>query len=163
MALQPRDQRHLEAARGYIALGMHLDANDELEQIDATCRHLPEVLSVRLAVYQSAKRWELAIVVAKQLAAIDSQNPQWAISLAYATRRLTSIEAAKVILLDAAAKHPEEPIIHYNLGCYECQLGDLDAAKSHLKRATELQPQCAAMAMDDPDLEPLWEMIAGLQ
>ena len=161
MPLEPSDQRHLEAARGYIALGMHSDANEELEQIDATCRQLPEVLSVRLAVYQTAKNWELAVVVAKQLAAYDPRNPHWPLALSYATRRTESLDAAKLILLEAAAKHPDEPIIQYNLARYECQLGNLDAAKDHLKRATKLQPQCAAMALNDPDLEPLWQMIAG--
>ena len=163
MPLDPNDQRHLQAAQGYIALGMHLDANEELEQIDAAFRHLPEVLAVRLAVYQSAKRWELATVVAKQLAAGAPEDPQWPISLAYATRRLESIEAAKAILLEATAKHPDEPIIHYNLGCYACQLGELDAAKDYLMRAFELQPKCLEMALDDADLAPLWRMIATLE
>ena len=135
---------------------MHLDANEELEKIDPFCRRLPEVLAVRLAVYQAAKSWELAQVVAKQLAVDDRENPEWPISLAYATRRVMSIEAAKMILLAAAAKHPEEPIIHYNLGCYENQVGNLSAAKAHLKRAFELQSKCREMALDDPDLEPLW-------
>ena len=82
MPLEPRDQRHLEAAQGYIALGMHLAANDELDQIDALCRCLPEVLAVRLGVYQSAKNWELAHAVAKRLMAEDPDNSQWPIWLA---------------------------------------------------------------------------------
>jgi hypothetical protein len=24
---------------------------------------------------------------------------------------------------------PDEPILHYNLACYECQLGDVEVAK----------------------------------
>lgn len=86
---------------------MHLDANDELDQIDPFCRCLPEVLAVSLALYQAAKKWELTQVVAKQLAAGDPGNPQGPISVAYATRRLESIEAPKLILLEAAAEHPK--------------------------------------------------------
>ena len=161
--LEPNDQRHLQAAQGYIALGMVSEANDELEQINAACRRLPEVLAVSIAVYQKAERWEMVQVVAKQLATDQPDNPQWPISLAYATRRLEWIDAAKTILLDAATKHRDEPIIHYNLGCYECQLGNIDVAKDHLMRAFQLQPKCTEMALDDPDLAPLWRMIATLE
>lgn len=162
MPLEADQQRHLDAAQGYIALGMHLEANEELEQIDPFCRALPAVLAVRLAVYEAAAKWELSEAVAKRLWDADPTNAQWAISLAYATRRLRSLEAAKVILLTASAEHSEEPIIHYNLACYECQLGDLDAAKEHLKLAIELQPKCRDIALDDPDLEPFWHRISAL-
>ncbi len=100
MLLEPPDQQHLAAAEGFLALGMYEDANSELEEIDPFCRRLPEVLAVRLGIYQGTKKWEMAQVVAKQLATDDPLNPQWPISLAYVTRRLESLEAAKAILLD---------------------------------------------------------------
>ena len=99
-----------------------------------------------MEAYLATRNWELAQALAKRLASDDPADPQWAISLAFATRRVESIEAAKEILLEAAARHPNEPTIHYNLSCYECQLGNLDAAKVRVKRAIELQPKCAAMA-----------------
>ncbi len=159
MPLEPPDQQRLAAAEGYLALGMCEDANSELEEIDPFCRRLPEVLTLRLSIYQRTKRWEMAQVVAKQLTVDDASNPQWPIALAYATRRLESLEAARAILLDAVSRHPKEPIIHYNLGCYSCQLGDLESAKDHLKRAFALEPQCRAMALDDSDLRPLWDSL----
>lgn len=161
MPLEPTDQQHLEAAQGYTALGMHGDANDELEKIDAFCRRLPEVLAVRLAIYQGAKNWELVQVIAKQLLTDNPDHPQWSISLAYATRRLESVGAAKSILLEAATRHPKEAIIHYNLACYDCQLGELSTAKAHLNRAFTLAPECRAMALDDEDLQPLWKSISS--
>ncbi len=159
MPLELPDRQHLAAAEGFLALGMCDDANSELEEIDPFCRRLPEVLAVRLGIYQQTKRWEMAQVVAKQLATDDSSNPQWLISLAYATRRLESLEPAKAILLDAVSRHPKEPIIHYNLACYDCQMGHLESAKDHLKRAFDLAAQCRAMALDDPDLKPLWKSL----
>ena len=67
--------------------------------------------------------------MAKCLLNHDPAEVQWSISLAYATRRAESIEAAKVILLEAVERHPKEPILHYNLTCYECQLGEVEVAK----------------------------------
>ncbi len=77
MLLEPPDQQRLAAAEGYLALGMCEDANSELEEIDPFCRRLPEVLTLRLGIYQRTKRWEMAQVVAKQLAVDDASNPQW--------------------------------------------------------------------------------------
>src|SRR5262249_16021717 len=54
----------------------------------------------------------------------------------------------------------EDPTIHYNLAYYECQLGNLSAAKEHLVRATKTGVKFRTMALDDTDLEPLWSEIA---
>ena len=161
MPLLPDDQRHLTAAEGYAGLAMYLDANAELEQIDAEVRHVAEVLAVRLEIYRGLEKWELMQTVAGRLAAHDPADAQWAISLAYATRRAQSIEAAKSILLEAVERLPEEPILHYNLACYECQLGELEVAKARLAHAFELEPKCRLIALDDEDLAPHWDSLAG--
>jgi predicted Zn-dependent protease len=157
--LLPDDRRHLTAAEGYAALGMYLDANAELEEIDAEVRHVAEVLTVRLEIYLGLEKWELMQTVADRLAAHDPDNVQWSISLAFATRRAQSIEAAKLILLEAVESHPKEPILHYNLACYECQLGDIEVAKARLAHACKLSEKCRLMALDDADLEPLWALL----
>ena len=74
-------------AEGFVELGMWLDANAELEEIDAEVRHVPEVLEVRVRIYRALKQWELLQVVAKTLAIHDPDEPQWTASWAYATRR----------------------------------------------------------------------------
>ena len=100
--------------------------------------------------------------VAKRLAEFQPHDIQWTISLAYATRRAESIEAAKEILMQALQRHPDEAMVHFNLGCYASQLGDLTLAKAHLKRAFVIEPKCRLMALDDPDLKPLWAQIGNL-
>jgi tetratricopeptide (TPR) repeat protein len=139
---------------------MYDDANAEVEEIDPLCRVLPEVLVIRLEIYGRTKNWDLMQIVAKKLAQHDPGKAQWVILLAYATRRAESIEAAKRILLEAVVAHSQEPIVHFNLACYHCQMGDLQSAKRNLERAFELQPKCREMALDDPDLEPLWDSLA---
>ena len=78
---------------------MFLDADAELEAIDAEVRHVSEVLTVRLEIYRGLEKWELMQTVAGRLAAHDPDNAQLAISLAYATRRAQSIDDAKAKLL----------------------------------------------------------------
>jgi tetratricopeptide (TPR) repeat protein len=163
MPLEPADRQYLRAAHGYLELEMYSEAAAELNNIDPVCLAAPEVLSVRLWVYAGLQNWGMMQSVAKRLSGRDPTNAQWAISAAYATRRAESIAAAKSILMRALELHPEEPTIHYNLACYECQLGNLSDAKEHLMQATKADVKFKAMALDDSDLEPLWEEIGRLE
>lgn len=147
------------AAQGYLELGMPLEANEELEQIEAEQRGHTEVLAVRVRIYQVLKKWELMQAVAKRLALIDPDNVQWTVSWAYATRRADSIDEARMILLNAVGRLPAAAVLHYNLACYECQLGDLEEAKSRLKRAFQLDSRYRLKALDEPDLEAVWSSL----
>jgi lipopolysaccharide biosynthesis regulator YciM len=122
MPLEPPDHQHWRAAVGYVELGMFQEANDQLENVDPFNRVAPEVLAVRLAIYQGLKKWELMQQIANRLAEFQPDDIPWTISLAYATRRADSIQAAKEILLNAEPKFPKEAIIKYNLACYFCQM-----------------------------------------
>jgi len=85
----------LRASRSYIELEMFEEANTELEEIDPFCRHLPEVLLARLAIYHGLEKWELLAVVAKKLTEWNPKEPAFFVELAYATRRAESIHAAQ--------------------------------------------------------------------
>jgi lipopolysaccharide biosynthesis regulator YciM len=159
MALEDDDLRHLMAAEGYLELGMPLEANEELERIEPDVRHVPEVLEVRLAIYRTMKRWELMQTIAARLAQYDPNETRWALSLAYATRRAESIAAARVILLEAVRRHPEVAMFHFNLACYDSQLGDIAGAKAWLQTAIAIKPKLRESALEDPDLEPLWQSL----
>lgn len=77
-------------------------------------------------------------MVAKKLVEWNSKEPSLLIELAYATRRTESIYAAHAILTRAASLHPTSAAVQFNLACYETQMGRLESAKTHLKRATEI-------------------------
>src|SRR5438477_243501 len=77
---------------------------------------------------------------AQLLAEFDVHNVDWIVSYAYATRRVESVEAAKEILVNAEQRFPNEPVIPYNLACYEAQLNNIKAARQYLKRTFSLNP-----------------------
>jgi Tfp pilus assembly protein PilF len=80
-------------------------------------------------------------------------------SLAYATRRADSIQAAKEVLLNAESKFPKEAATKYNLACYFCQTGDIQNAKRYLRKAFEIDLNWRMAALEDQDLKSLWESI----
>jgi tetratricopeptide (TPR) repeat protein len=163
MPLEHDDAQHLVAALGYVELGMFVDADQEMDRIDPEVRHLPEVLAVRADLYQCAKNWDLMFVVVKRLAEYDPTNIDWIAMYAYAARRAESLGSAKAILLSAVERNPVPAIFHYNLACYHCQLGERDEALQRLKQAFRREKKYRSMALEDPDLEPLWDSLGNIR
>ena len=155
-------ERHLNAAIGYLELGMLDESAGELENLPPEDRTSSAVLCVRMEIYRSAKKWSLMEVVARELWKRHQDEPIYWNNLAWVVRRKDSIEAAKIILLEALERFPNDAMTNYNLGCYACQLGDMEAAKRFVGDAIKLDSKYKLMALDDPDLESLWDSLASL-
>lgn len=157
MSLAPRDERLLAAAREHIGLEEFTKANDELGKLTSIVRDWPEILKVRIRIHEGLKQWALMQATAKTLVErAPGEAASW-IFWAHATRHAQSIQAARPLLLTAIQKHPGVWRLHYELACYESQLGDFASAQEHIKRAFVLNEDCQTGAMDEPDLKPLWE------
>jgi len=159
MPLESPDKEIFSAAVGYAELGMLHEANAELEKLEPFNRTAPEVLALRVGIYQALKKWELMLEVAQRLNEFAPNDVQWMISFAYATRRAVSIEAAKEILLDAQTRFPNEPVILFNLACYYCQLNDVQTAKDYLKKTFAIDPTWRLEALEDEDLKTCWDLL----
>ena len=48
------------------------------------------------------------------------------------------------------------PIYHYNLACFEAQLGNIAHAKEYLAAAFRRNEKFKQTALEDPDLISLW-------
>ena len=147
--------RHLQAAAGYLELGMPLDANEEIEAIEPEMKTLSEVLAVRVEIFRALSKWELMEIVARQLAYQQPDEPQSFISLAFATRRAIGVQEALAVLAQVANRFPTCAMILYNLACYAAVLGHLQVARNRLAEATKLEPAYRKMALNEPDLSAL--------
>jgi predicted Zn-dependent protease len=162
--LDAPDHFHVQAAEGWLGLGDIESASSELREISPAERAHPAVLTVRYQLYAQAKQWDTALEVADDLVKMLPDEPFVWINLAYATRRKTggSIPEARNILLGAEPKFPRHYLFPYNLACYCSQLGELEQAELWLKKASKIDNGTVKkMAVDDPDLKPLWESLGG--
>jgi tetratricopeptide (TPR) repeat protein len=152
------DNHHLRAAQGWFELGNHIEANAELENITPALRTHPEVLSLRFEIYSKAEKWDYAAEIARTIADMLPNNPYGAFHLAFSLHELKKTKDAYDVLIAVVDKFPEEHLMRYNLACYSCQLGNLKEAYQWLERAIDLagKKDIRQMALDDPDLEPLW-------
>ena len=73
------------------------------------------------------------------------------------------VEKAEAILLRAQTIHPKVAMIALNLACYASVMGRMEEAKERLRHAINLDKDFRKLALDDEDLKPLWDWIAGLE
>jgi hypothetical protein len=157
-------RRRLEFASGYLALGMLTDASDELEAIEGGDRLLPEVMAVRSDLYMEARQWDLLLAVSRELARLRPKLDKGWIGWAFALRELNRIGEARAVLLEAEPIHGRKcALLHYNLACYYCLLGDQAEAKKRLRVACRMDRHWKEAALDDQDLKALWDDIAGMK
>src|ERR1035441_11061527 len=81
--LELYDLRHLEAADGWLGLGNHVEADEELEQITPENRAHPAVLEIRWQIYAKAKKWNAALDIASALIQSVPEHPLGWVHRAY--------------------------------------------------------------------------------
>ena len=139
-------QRHVLASSGYLELGMLDDAALALEEIEPEDKTRTEVLGARIALYITAKKWDMAAAVASHLVKVEPENEAWWINLAYSVRRSEGIEQAEAILLRARVIHPKVAMIAFNLACYASVTGRMEDANERLRNAIELDKDVRMLA-----------------
>lgn len=149
----------LEKAEGFMDLQMAERARSELNLVPEAHQQSLAWRLLRLRLAFDQHDWTLATELAKRMREEQPAVVDYWIQLAYATRRCLGVDAAKVILEEAAMRFPEIALIPFNLACYECRLGQNDAALRHLNRAFEMEPSYREMALEDEDLKPLWSTL----
>ena len=158
--IEPPDLHYLTAAVGWIELGVLAEAEAELEKISAEQQSHPDVLEVRWMILAQARRWDRALAVARALLKGAPDRCSGWLHQAYSLRRVSrnGLQKAWNALLPAYDKFPDEPNIAYNLSCYACQMEQLEEARAWFKRALKIghKQKIKQMALDDPDLQPLW-------
>jgi predicted Zn-dependent protease len=152
----------LQAAEGWLMLGNSAEALAELEDISPEDRLIPAVLAMEWRVNEACGKKQDAWFAAKRLCqSLPHCAAAW-ICQANALRAIRGTEAAADLLLSVVGRFATQPVIHYNLACYNAQLGDLGVAGQWLLKAFELDGagDLKTLSLLDPDLTPLWHGIA---
>jgi tetratricopeptide (TPR) repeat protein len=64
-------------------------------------------------------------------------------------------EGAVKIMEELLAERPDEPVVLYDVACFESLAGRREAALGHLRRALEADPSLRELVADDRDLDPI--------
>lgn len=155
MTLSVHTRRQLGYAEGYLLLGLKAEAAEALAEITGADRDATPVLVMALAVHTERGEWAAAAKIGGTVCAREPEVTGHWIQWAYAVRRHTGLAEAREILIRGVGLHPREAVFHFNLACYEAQLGHLDDARAFLETACGLDESFRELAQTDEDLKPL--------
>ena len=156
--------RHLQYASGFIELGMFVEASGELKAIIQTDQQSPEVVSVRIDLHMHSKQWEAVIKASQKLIQHKPEDDKGWISRAFALRELELVEEAQAVLLEAEPLHGKKcALLHYNLACYACLLGNKAEAKRRLTTAFRMDKTWKQSALEDSDLITMRTVISAMK
>jgi Flp pilus assembly protein TadD len=154
MNATPQQHRRLEAAQGYLLLGMAEHAQRELATVTPSERsgswHGLQAEACRLLEDHDA-----AVLEYQRALADDPQNLELLNGLAWCLKRTERLPAAITAMLQAYGAHPKEASVLYNLACYYALAGDKTQALSWLGRALRMQPALTRLIPEDTDFSGL--------
>jgi hypothetical protein len=150
-------EKILLAAEGYLELGMPEEALREFERLSKPARTSLEGLNLLMEIHREEQDWEAMESVASRLWEAEPENVVRWIDWALALRQSNSLGSARVLLLEAVERFPEEALLHFHLACCECQMGNLPQARRHLMESKKRCRVCRVLMLtDEGDLEPFW-------
>ncbi len=159
MKITPKTDKTLLAAQGYFELGMLDDALEELDTLPPDLQEGTEVLQMRLFIHMREKRWPQALEISRTFCRVQPEETLGFIHAAFCLHELRRTAEAKAFLLSGPAALLGEATYHYNLGCYDATLGNIEEAQAHLRTSFKLDGKFREYARTDPDLKPVWGLI----
>jgi hypothetical protein len=160
--LNAPDKHYLLAAQGWIELGNNAEALIELDKISSAHRGHPDVVQVRRQLCGSVETEDTVFDIARTICALEPLLPVAADKIQNSPSRRPLSQSKSTAAL--TARLPELFAIPYNLACYACQLGSVKEAWEWFRMAVEMsdEEQIRELALNDPDLAPLWDRIRSM-
>ena len=158
------DAFHAKAAVGWLELGNAKEARREFEAIAQVHRGHPDVLEASWPILVEERDWKAALAAAEKLVAVAPDRETGWIQQSFALHELKRTAEAYERLVRVLEKFRGAYVIPYNLACYQCQLGNNEAALKWLRQAVNVSDArtIRAMALKDPDLAPLRDELSRL-
>ncbi len=142
----------LQAASGWLELGIADEALTELERLPMETRTQREALELKLAAQMVNQAWNSASDTARLLCLKAADEPVFFLRAAFCLHETGDTLAACNWLLRGPKTLFDMAIFHYNLACYLWTLGEAKRARSHLQQAITMDESFLAAARDDHDL-----------
>ena len=150
-----RQERQLEAARGYLILNMPDHALKELRSITQHDDHQHELHCLRGEALRQKTEFHAALDAFLQA---DRERPDELdvlMGIAWCLKRTDRLQDAIETMEHAYDVAPEEPIVLYNLSCYHALNGDKQNALSWLGRALRMDGSLRKLIPSEHDFDGL--------
>ena len=153
---RPDIERPLVAVDGYLYLGMPFEALEELASIAPQYQKDSAVLRSRIRVLLHLRHWKEAEKLSLDGSERYPNEEEFMVQRAFSLHQQSKGTEAVEVIMNAPEWIRRTGILHYNLACYEAQLGDLSTAEQCIQAAIEINASFKKNAKSDPDLQRLW-------
>ncbi|MFM7101222.1 MAG: hypothetical protein ACKOET_06560 [Verrucomicrobiota bacterium] len=147
--------RVLQAAIGYLELGMPAEGLRELDTLPPEGRAQVECIELRAVLEQHLGNWQGAADAYAELGRREPDNAERFIAQGCCLYELRRIPEARDALLAAGPSARHQGLWNYHLACYEAILGHRARARELLQTSLKLDPGLRAMALQNENLTPL--------
>lgn len=148
-------ERCLNAAEGYLQLGMPEEAAVEIGMLPRKVRGELRSAELELAAEMMLKHWNRGAELARLLCHLKPSKKAYFLHAAYCIHETGDTLAAKSFLMSGPKSLMKDALFHYNMACYSAVLGAPDEAERYLIDAFSLDPELRKTAKSDPDLKGL--------
>lgn len=155
MPVRPRIARKLEAARGYLLLGMADQALEELNDVDDPAAVEFEWHLLRGEALRTRRDFRSAIAAFQRCQRLQPDVLDVLMGLAWCYKRTDQLAKSIEAMHQAYLAHRSEAIVLYNLSCYYSLAGNKEQALSWLGRALRMRPDLRQLIADETDFDPL--------
>lgn len=152
-------EKVMVAAQGYLELEMPDEALREINSLPPDVLAEEGPLQVKMAILMRLKRWAEALAICADLRRLFPEQTVGFVHGAFCLHETGRTREAKELLLSGPPSLLQEPTYHYNLGCYDAVLGNLDEAQNHLRLSFQLNEKFREIAKYDPDLKAVSELL----
>ena len=153
--IRDRIVRQLDAAEGYLMLGLPARALEILQTRPdwATMQFEASVLTGE--ALRALDRHRDALRPLEVAAKLKPGDVGVALALGWCYKRTHRLAQAIDALERAARKHPDVPLLHYNLACYWSLARNASKALDELALSLTLDPSLSRLIPSESDFDPL--------
>ena len=150
-----RSRKLQTQAEGYLELGMPQHALDVLARLGDPSNFNSQALYLWGEALQKMGRYAEALIPLGRAAKIMPDDIHIWLALGWCHKRTGDIDLAIDALEEALAVDPGEAIVHYNLSCYLCLVGDKLRALYHLGEALAIEPDYRDLIEAEHDFDSI--------
>jgi tetratricopeptide (TPR) repeat protein len=149
-----RQKKLLEAAEGYLELGLPSQALERLELLAPDAARRSRALYLKGDALRLLDRFDEAALALSSAADEAPSNVRALETLAWCYKRMGNLPQAIATLERAREIDGSDSSLLYGLACYSSAAGDKAHALEYLARALSLEPSYRARAQTEADFAP---------
>ena len=150
-----RDQRHLNAAEGYLMLGMSAHALDCLSEVKRPHADPFPYFLLKGYALRDLQQYPAALQAFEAAFGVNPDHIGLLLGMGWCYKRTGQLPRAITMLELAQRVDPEDAVIAYNLACYWSLAGEKSKCLTSLAKALQLDGEFRESIASEVDFDPV--------